>query len=274
MDTQIVAVYCICDDLLQAMHHPLDPQCQMSDAEVMTTAIVAMLYFGGNFERARQHMHEYGYVPQMVSKSRFNRRLHRIGHLTLALFATLAEVFKQWNDESIYLIDSLPIAMCDNYRIPHAKLYQDECYRGYQASKKRYFYGLKLHLLVTQDLEPVEFLLTPGAESDTAALEGFALDLPFGAQIFGDKAYNHYVVEDVLRECGIELLPMRKRNSKRPLTPWMRYLQAHYRKRVETAGSLLERLLPKSIHAVTPAGFELKLCLFMLAVSLNCFLYQ
>ena len=49
MDTQIVAVYCICDDLLQALNHQNDPQCQMSDSEVMTTAIVAMLYFGGNF---------------------------------------------------------------------------------------------------------------------------------------------------------------------------------------------------------------------------------
>ena len=274
MDTQIVAVYCICDDLLQALHHHNDPQCRMSDSEVMTTAIVAMLYFGGNWELARSHLSEYGYVPHMLSRSRFNRRLHRIGHLTCVLFATLAEVFKQWNDESIYLIDSIPIAACDNYRIRHAKLYQDEAYRGYQASKRRYFYGLKVHLLVTKDHEPVEFFLTPGAESDTKALESFALDLPVGAQIFGDKAYNHYVVEDVLRECGIELLPMRKRNSRRPLPPWMRYLQAHYRKQVETAGSLLEQLLPRSIHAVTSAGFELKLCLFMVALSLNCFLFE
>ncbi len=122
--------------------------------------------------------------------------------------------------------------------------------------------------------EPVEFFLTPGSESDTAALEGFVFDLPVGAQIFGDKAYNHYLVEDVLHECGIELLPIRKRNSKRPLPPWLRYLQAYYRKRVETAGSLLERLLPKSIHAVTAQGFELKLCLFMVALSLNCFRFQ
>lgn len=274
MDTQIVAVYCICDDLLQALNHHNDPQCQMSDSEVMTTAIVAMLYFGGNWELARAHLCEYGYVPHMLSKSRFNRRLHRIGHLTTVLFATLAEVFKQWNDDSIYLVDSVPVAVCDNYRIPHAKIYQDEAYRGYQASKKRYFYGLKVHLVVTKDQEPVEFFLTPGAASDTKALESFAFDLPVGAQIFGDKAYNHYVVEDVLHECGIELLPIRKRNSKRPLPPWMRYLQAYYRKRVETAGSLLERLLPKSIHAVTPAGFELKVCLFMVAVSLNCFRFE
>lgn len=34
------------------------------------------------------------------------------------------------------------------------------------------------------------------------------------------------------------------------------------RKIVETTGSLVERLLPKSIHAVTAKGFELKVALF------------
>jgi hypothetical protein len=36
------------------LHHSEDPQCRMSDAEVMTTAIIATLYFGGNLERARK----------------------------------------------------------------------------------------------------------------------------------------------------------------------------------------------------------------------------
>jgi hypothetical protein len=45
-----------------------------------------------------------------------------------------------------------------------------------------------------------------------------------------------------------------------------------YRKMVETAGSLIEQLLPKSIHAVTSQGFELKVALFVIAYSLNCYL--
>jgi hypothetical protein len=44
---------------------------------------------------------------------------------------------------------------------------------------------------------------------------------------------------------------------------------AKSRKWVETTGSLIERLLPKHIHAVTAAGFELKVALFVLACSLN-----
>jgi hypothetical protein len=33
---------------------------------------------------------------------------------------------------------------------------------------------------------------------------------------------------------------------------------------------LLERMLPKTIHAVTAQGFELKVFLFVLAYSINC----
>jgi hypothetical protein len=40
---------------------------------------------------------------------------------------------------------------------------------------------------------------------------------------------------------------------------------------IETAGSLIEQMLPKSIHAVTPQGFELKVALFVVAYSLSCY---
>jgi hypothetical protein len=122
---------------------------------------------------------------------------------------------------------------------------------------------------VTPTAEPVEFFLTPGSCSDVAGLEYFDFDLPEHSQIIGDKAYTDYELEDVLKEADLHLLPMRKCNSKRPFPPWMQYLQAHYRKAVETAGSLLERLLPKHIHAVTPQGFELKVVLFVLALSIG-----
>ena len=52
MDTQIIVIFCLCADMLKSLHHYEDSQCQMSDAEVMTTAIVAMLHFKGNFSMA------------------------------------------------------------------------------------------------------------------------------------------------------------------------------------------------------------------------------
>ncbi len=93
MDSQIVAVFCLCDDLLKALHHHEDRQCQMTDSEVMTTAIVAALRFRGNFELSRHFLQEEGYIPRMLGKSRFNRRLHRIQDLFLTLFHLLGETW-------------------------------------------------------------------------------------------------------------------------------------------------------------------------------------
>jgi len=269
MDTRIVAVYCLCDDMLKALHHRDDPQCQMTDAEVMTTAIMAALDYGGNLEKARGMLQREGYIPNMLGKSRFNRRWHRNAGLFLTLFSLLGETWKQLNSNSIYVIDSFPVAACDNYRIQRCRLYRGEDFRGYQASKKRYFYGLKIHLLITEHGQPVEFFLSPGSYSDTSALKAYSFDLPEGARVTGDKAYTDYVIEDVMNEANVSLCPLRKKNSSRPVPPWVHYLMSSYRKMVETTGSLIEQLLPKHIHAVTARGFEIKVALFVLACSIT-----
>jgi Transposase DDE domain len=189
----------------------------------------------------------------------------------LTFFELLGHTWKQLNTDSIYIIDSFPIAVCANYRIPRAKVYQHAMYRGYIASKQRYVYGLKVHLMVTQEGQPVECFLTPGSYSDVRALKTFAFDVPRGSHIYADRAYNDYEMEDVLFEAAeIHLSPIRKKNSKRTLPPYMAYVQHYYRKRIETVGSLLERMLPKTMHAVTAEGFELKVFLLVLAYSINC----
>ena len=66
---------------------------------------------------------------------------------------------------------------------------------------------------------------------------------------------------------NLYLQPMRKCNSTRPVPPWTAYLRARGCKIIETAGSQVNRLLPKSIHAITAAGFELKVMLFVSAYA-------
>lgn len=271
MDEKILALYCVCADVLKALGHAEDPQHQMSDAEVMTTALVAMVYFRGNFESARTLLSAPQYIPHMLSRSRLNRRLHRLQDCFVTLFELFGDTWKYLNTESLYIIDSFPIAVCDNYRIPRARLYHNEAYRGYIASKKRYFYGIKVHLLITKDGQPVECVLTPGSYGDVRVFKSFQLDIPEGSCIYADKAYNDYTLEDLLMEAGhIQVCPIRKKNSKRLIPPYMAYVQQYYRKMIETVGSLIERMLPKTIHAVTAKGFELKVFLFVLAYSLNC----
>ena len=268
MDEEIIVTYCVCDDLLKAAGHQEDPQCRVSDAEVCTIAIVAAREFGGDFEKARRFLKEYKYIPEMISKSRLNRRIHRLSSILLEIFEMLSQVWKNGNDSGIYLIDSFPVHVCQNIRISRCHIYTDEEFRGYNASKHVYFYGLKVHLITTVDGRPVEVLLTPGNVNDTKTLELFHWALPEGSTVYGDKAYTNYEVEDLMAECdNIKLQPIRKKNHKRQFDGCTEFLQKMYRKGIETANSMITRMFPRSIHAVTAAGFELKVFLFVLTHS-------
>ncbi len=122
---------------------------------------------------------------------------------------------------------------------------------------------------MTAAQHPVEFFVTPASTGDVEGLQWFDFDLPPGSRVYGDKAYNNYEIEDIVAAVEVELKPIRKKHSKRAYPPWETYLANYYRKSVETAGSLIERLLPRCIHAVTRQGFELKVVLFVLASSIN-----
>ena len=267
MENMIIVIYCICDDLLKAAGHRDDPQCRVGDAMICTLAIVAARLFGGNFEEARRFLVEHKYMNE-ISKSRLNRRLHRLSPVFVEISEMLAEVWKKENANGIYLIDSFPVPVCQNIRISRCNIYTEEEFRGYNASKRLYFYGLKVHLITTADGQPVEVLLTPGNVSDTKTLELFNFGLPEGSTVYGDKAYTNYEVEDLLSECDkIELQPIRRKNLNRQFDACTEFLQKMYRKGIETANSMITRMFPKSIHAVTAAGFELKVFLFVLAHS-------
>lgn len=277
MDTALVAIYCLCDDFLKAQRHRDDPQSAMTDAEVLTTALAAARFYGGNVERARAHLHKPDLIPRMLSKSQFNRRIHRLTAQIEHLFAVLGQCWSavEAEAEAIYLMDAFPVSCCDNIRIRRSRLYPlaetEGAHRGYIASKKRFFYGVKLHLLTTSEGRPVEMKLTPGATSDHRGLDLLSLSsLPEGATVYGDKSFNDYFVEDELFSGShVRLLPIRCRGSKRAVPAYVYFVQHHRRKRIETAGSLIERLWPHSIHAVTSRGFELKVVLFVLAYSIT-----
>ncbi len=197
----------------------------------------------------------------------------------------MAQVFKQRNDpDQTYAVDSLPVPVCDNIRIRRCRIYpleveeghdddarpERKSFRGYIASKRRYFYGLRVHLVVTGAGEPVEFSLAAGSEADVTIFKELELDLPEGSIICADKAYTDYDYEDLLEEVGLHLKAQRKKNSKRPLAAWEEFLGKPIRQYIETVFGRLTSFFPKKIHAVTPGGFELKIVCFLLAFSIQC----
>ena len=264
------ALYCITDDLLKAVGHRDDARRELTDAEVITAALVAAFNFGGNIERSRRFLRETGLMPRMLSRSRLNRRLHRVAGLVHTLFHQLGAALKELSPSARYLLDSFPVAVCDNMRISRCRMVADEEFRGYIASKRRYFYGVRVQVVTTEEGVPVELAFLPGAASDVRGLGVLPLELPPGSQLFMDSGYTDYAAEDADFEVDrVEFAPSRKSNSKRGDDSRRSYYKQLMRKRIETVFSQITALFPRHIHAVTLDGFLLKVSLFVIAFALD-----
>jgi len=266
METQIIFFYCVADELFKAMHLKEDQQVFMNNAEVVTVSWVSSWLFGGNLEKARSFLKEERYIPQMLSRSRFCRRLHAIPESFWQQLTSFLAGDQQEKKE--FIIDSFPIPACDNIRIARRHLLRDTSYRGKCVSKRRYFLGIKAHVLMTSHYYPLEWVFTPGSESDVRALRRFNFNLPEGSVIYADPGYTDYVEEDLMLEAqNITLYAQRKSNSSRKREGWLEFLIGVMRKKVETGFSMLTSLFPKSIHAVTDRGFMIKCASFITAFA-------
>ena len=78
----------------------------------------------------------------------------------------------------------------------------DEEVRTYRSSTRRYFCGLKIHLLVNAQRQPIEFLAIQGSTTDVKGLRWFDLDLLVGSSVYVDRRYNNYWIGDSKAESG------------------------------------------------------------------------
>lgn len=267
-EDKVIAIYCIVDDMLKAIHHPEDIRRRINDSEIITTAVVSTMYFSGHQENAIGFMKTAHMIPHSLSVSRYNRRLHKVGGLLSELFLQISSLIQNISCEMEYVLDSFPVAVCDNIRIHSSKLLKGKKWRGYTASMRRYFYGVKVQLLITKNGIPVSFCFVPGKQADVKSLEKMVANLPSESSVYADSAYTNYSVEDTLKiHSFISLKIQRKSNSKRPDSAVIATQKTKMRKRVEAIISNIKKKFPKNIHAVTLNGFLIKLILFIFAVQ-------
>ncbi len=267
---KIIGIYCLVDDLLKGIGHFEDSRRRVSDSEIITTSIVSALYFGGHLDNARHMMQMTRMVPDMLDKSRFCRRLHALESLLCTLFFQVGQHIKDIAGASEYVVDSFPVAVCDNIRIAKCRMLKGKQWRGKQCSMRRYFYGVKVQVLTTTSGIPVEFCFVPGSESDVQALKKLPMTVSAESNIYADSAYTDYTIEDDMKDADfINLLVQRKSNAKRKDEPWIRFLKEQMRKGIETTFSMLKGLFLRKIHAVTFKGFLLKILMFIIGFTFN-----
>ena len=269
-----IALYCFLDDLLKAAGHREDSRQKVSDAQVLSTAFMAMLDYGGNYQKALHRIEESEVFSHTLSRSRFSRRLNRLSDLVYLLFHQLGSVLKDLSLESRYRLDSFPVPMCENIRIKRHRLtrecFDKEEYRGYSSSKRQYFFGVRVQVAATLEHVPVEFAILPGGCSDLQGMAELPLDFETGAEIAADAAYTEYNWEDHLLETeGVKLLVARKKSSKRVDVPAMKDYKFFLRHPIETTIGEVEKMFPKRIHATTLSGFILKIALFLWAFQID-----
>ena len=143
---KIIGIFCFIDDLLKTSKYYEDSHRQIRDSEVIITAVVSCLYFGDHQDKARWFMKMTELIPEMLDKSRFNRRLHAVAELDYSLFMQIGYYFKYISCEMSYVLDSFPVAVCDNIRIMNVRILKGKQWHGKQTSMRCNFYGVKVQL--------------------------------------------------------------------------------------------------------------------------------
>lgn len=275
MEMYATIVYVISDEVLRLLDLQDDPQSKMSNAEIMTFAIITAKFFSGNYKTSRYLCKKLGLFPDILSNSRLNRRIHSIPWLYWqAIFRFLSFLFKQSTDTRYFAIDSFPVAYCQKSRIDKRKRFLEPEYLGFAASKNSYFCGIKVHMIVTNQGKPIEVQLKPGAQSDVNTLWSMELDIPAHSELYADGAYNCFDLEDILQDENIRLMAKRGSRVKNRLrTSADERMISSKRQVIESAFSSITSLFPRFIKSRTENGFLIKVFCFILAYSAS-FLWQ
>ena len=192
---------------------------ELTEAELLTLAVLqALLGFTSEARFIRRaHAHLCPWFPFLPERPGYNKRLRRSGELFQHVIAHLSRACPSRNDD-LWLVDSTPVE-CGRSRetVKHSDLTGWATY-GYCASRSRFFWGLRLHLITTPSGLPVVYALA-GAKTDErdTALDMIALNPELhrpGQTLMADKGYQRASFEAELADAGITLIRPALRSEK------------------------------------------------------------
>ena len=226
-DDKITTIYYIVDEFFKEFNHVLkeyslqdqkikkrNRRSAMSESEVMT---IMILFHYGAFKNLK---HFYlGYVqrhmkdkfPVTVSYNRFVELQKKV-NVPMAVFVKMMCLGKC---TGISFIDSTPIRACHIKREKQHKTFKNIAQKG-QCSLG-WFYGFKLHLIINDKGEILDFILTTGNVDDREPLKSMDLHKWIFGKLFGDKGYIGKDLFEQLFIDGVHLITKIKKNMKNSL---------------------------------------------------------
>lgn len=182
--------------------------CGLSLSEVMTIWV--------HYHQSGYHTFKWYYVnhvqvhlksafPRLPSYQRF---IERIPEALVPLTRFLQSRCEA--SRGIAFIDSTPLRVCENLRIPRHKTFVDTAGRG--KSSTGWFYGFKLHRVVNDQGGLVSFALTAGNVDDRKPVP-FLMKAVLG-KVFGDAGYLSSDLAQRLAQQGIQWITSLRNNMK------------------------------------------------------------
>jgi hypothetical protein len=138
----------------------------------------------------------------------------------------------------ISFIDSTKIAVCNNKRIKRNKVFSDCAKIG--KSSMGWFYGFKLHLVVNDMGEILNFAISPANvdDRDLRVINPMCREI-FG-KLYGDKGYISAALTEMLFNDGLHLITGIKNNMKNQLMSMSDKIMLRKRSVIETINDELK----------------------------------
>lgn len=212
---------------------------KMSKSEVIT--IMIMFHSGGY--RCMKHFyihylqkHLTDIFPNTVSYNRFVELMQSVA-LPMTLFLKMNCLGEA---TGISYVDSTPIRVCKNKRIKRNKVFKDTAKVG--KSTMGYFYGFKLHLIVNDKGEVLNFVITQGNVDDRQPLKNQSFIKNIKGKLYADKGYVSKELTKLLFLDGLHLITGIRNNMKNVLMELKDKILLRKRSIIETINDELKNM--------------------------------
>jgi len=212
---------------------------KLNDAEVITILIAFHL---GGFRNLKHFYINYvqkhlnSYFPQTVSYNRFVELQQK----ALLPMVVLLKTLRLGENTGISFVDSTPIRVCRNKRIFNHKVFNGIAARG--KSTIGYFFGFKLHIVVNDKGEILNFVITPGNTDDREPLKDPNFLKNIFGKLFADKGYVSKELFKTLFVDGIKLITGLRNNMKNQLMSLSDIIMLRKRSIIETINDELKNI--------------------------------
>ncbi|MEB2778745.1 IS982 family transposase, partial [Algoriphagus sp. D3-2-R+10] len=212
---------------------------KMSCSEVIT---IMVLFHSGGFKNMKHfylyyvQKHQTDLFPSTVSYNRFVE-LMQAATLPMSVFMKTCCLGE---GTGISFIDSTPIRVCKNKRIKRNKVFEGLAQVG--KSTMGYFFGFKLHIVINDKGELLNFVITPGNTDDREPLKNKSFIKALKGKLYADKGYISNQLTQVLFLDGLHLITSIRNNMKNVLMELKDKILLRKRSVIETVNDELKNI--------------------------------